>query len=65
MHKTEELEDNGPKVAEIMEIIANRGAAFRELKDPSAWQREVRQDRPRPDLPNSNNLSSFSSQEPT
>jgi hypothetical protein len=39
---------NGKQVAEIMEQIAKRGTAFREIKDPVAWQREIREDRPLP-----------------
>jgi hypothetical protein len=41
-------EPNGKKVAEIMAEIAARGTAFQDIKDPVAWQREIRQDRPLP-----------------
>jgi hypothetical protein len=39
---------NGSKLAKIMAEIAQRGDAFREIKDPAAWQREIRKDRPLP-----------------
>ena len=39
-------EPNGKKVAEVMAEIAARGTAFRDIKDPIAWQREIRKDRP-------------------
>ena len=41
-------EANGAKVAEIMAELAARGTAFQDIKDPVAWQREIRQDRPLP-----------------
>ncbi|QEP42989.1 hypothetical protein D5085_07575 [Ectothiorhodospiraceae bacterium BW-2] len=41
-------EPNGTKVAQLMAKIAERGTAFREIDDPAAWQREIRQDRPLP-----------------
>lgn len=43
-----EKEVNGKKVAEIMAEIAARGTAFRDIKDPAAWQREIRKGRPLP-----------------
>ena len=41
-------EPTGAKLAELMEKIASRGTAFQQIKDPSAWQRETRIDRPLP-----------------
>jgi len=41
-------EPNGKKVAEIMAEIAARGTAFQDIKDPVAWQREIRKDRSLP-----------------
>jgi hypothetical protein len=41
-------EPNGTKVAEIMAELAARGTAFQDIKDPVAWQNEIRQDRPLP-----------------
>ena len=38
-------EPNGKKIAKIMTEIAARGTAFRDIKDPAAWQREIRKDR--------------------
>ena len=41
-------EPNGTKLAHLMEEVAERGTAFREIEDPAAWQREIRKDRPLP-----------------
>ncbi|MEZ5537859.1 MAG: hypothetical protein R3F02_19825 [Thiolinea sp.] len=38
---------NGAAIARIMERMAARNA-LSSIKDPSAWQRETRQDRPLP-----------------
>ena len=38
---------NGTAIARIMEKMAARNA-LSEIKDPSAWQREIRKDRPLP-----------------
>ncbi len=43
-----EQEPNGTKLARLMEEIAARGTAFKDIKDPAAWQREIRKDRPLP-----------------
>lgn len=40
-------EPNGTAMARIMEKMAARNA-LSEIKDPSAWQREIRKDRPLP-----------------
>lgn len=40
-------EPNGVAMAKIMERMAAR-EALAEIEDPSAWQREVRKDRPLP-----------------
>ena len=40
-------EPNGAAMARIMEKMAARNA-LSEIKDPSAWQREIREDRPLP-----------------
>jgi hypothetical protein len=32
----------------IMNKIAERGSAFKDIDDPSAWQREIRKERPLP-----------------
>ena len=40
-------EPNGAAAALIMEKMASR-QALSEIKDPSAWQREIRKDRPLP-----------------
>ena len=40
-------EPNGVAMAKIMEKMAARNA-LSEIKDPSAWQREIREDRPLP-----------------
>jgi len=45
---TPQAELNGVKVATIMAELASRGTAFQTIKDPIAWQRELRQDRPLP-----------------
>jgi len=39
---------NGTALARLMAEIAERGTAFKEIKDPAAWQREIREDRPLP-----------------
>ncbi|SLM28813.1 conserved hypothetical protein [Desulfamplus magnetovallimortis] len=36
---------NGARVANLMEKIARRGSAFRDIKEPSDWQRNIRKDR--------------------
>ncbi|MCF6237152.1 MAG: DUF2281 domain-containing protein [Gammaproteobacteria bacterium] len=41
-------EPNGAKLARLMERVAKRGTAFSSIKDPVAWQRNVRKDRPLP-----------------
>lgn len=41
-------EDNETKLVKLMEKMAERNTAFHTIKDPSAWQREIRQDRPLP-----------------
>jgi hypothetical protein len=38
----------GQKMAAILAELANRGAVS-EIKDPVAWQREIRKDRPLPE----------------
>jgi hypothetical protein len=38
-------ESNGLKAAEILNELAARGTAFREITDPVAWQKDIRQDR--------------------
>lgn len=38
-------ETNGKQVVEIMTKMAERGSAFRDIKDPVAWQQEIRKDR--------------------
>ncbi|MGD0960112.1 MAG: hypothetical protein ABSB19_09915 [Methylomonas sp.] len=43
-----QYEPNGTKAVAIMEAIAARGTAFKDIGDPTAWQREIRQDRPLP-----------------
>jgi len=45
---TKLTEPNGTKAAEILNEMAARGTAFQEINDPSAWQREIRQDQPLP-----------------
>ena len=40
-------EPNGVAMAKIMEKMAARNA-LSDIKDPSAWQREIRKDRPLP-----------------
>ena len=40
--KPQETEPNGKKIANLMAKIAQRGTAFRDIKDPVAWQREIR-----------------------
>ena len=44
----ESNEPSGAKLARVMTEIAERGTAFRDLKDPAAWQRELRRDRTLP-----------------
>lgn len=44
-----EQEPTGTKLARLMEEIATRGTAFRDIEDPAAWQREIRKDRPLPE----------------
>lgn len=39
-------EPDGTERFRLMEKIAARGTAFREVEDPSEWQREIRRDRP-------------------
>jgi hypothetical protein len=34
-------EPNGTALARLMTEIAERGTAFKEIKDPAAWQREI------------------------
>ncbi len=41
-------EPNGVVLARLMAEIAERGTAFKAIKDPAAWQREIRKDRPLP-----------------
>ena len=41
-------ESDGSELIRLMERIAARGTAFRDIQDPSAWQREIRRDRPLP-----------------
>ncbi len=41
-------EPNGVALARLMTEIAERGTAFKAKKDPAAWQREIRKDRPLP-----------------
>lgn len=48
LQNTTPSKTNGKQIAEIMEQIAQRGTAFKEIKDPVAWQREIREDRPLP-----------------
>lgn len=46
-HSVISPEPNGVAMARIMERMAVRNA-LSEIKDPSAWQRDIRQDRPLP-----------------
>lgn len=46
-NRAEEASPNGESVARLMQELANR-QSFSNIKDPVAWQREVRQDRPLP-----------------
>lgn len=41
-------QSNRMKIAGLFERIAARGTAFSDIKDPVAWQREIRMDRPLP-----------------
>ena len=45
--QTEEEPASGKRVASIMQELADR-QSFDQIKDPVAWQQEVRQDRPLP-----------------
>lgn len=45
------VETNGLKAVEILNELAARGTAFREIADPVAWQKDIRQDRPLPGRP--------------
>ncbi len=38
-------ESNGLQAVEILNELAARGTAFREITDPVAWQKDIRQDR--------------------
>lgn len=42
-----EREKRGQKMADALSKLAESGA-FSEVEDPSAWQREIRRDRPLP-----------------
>ncbi len=42
-----EREKRGEKMADALSKLAESGA-FSKIEDPSAWQREIRQDRPLP-----------------
>jgi hypothetical protein len=44
----ESAEENGLQAVQILNELAARGTAFREIKDPVAWQKDIRQDRPLP-----------------
>jgi len=44
----QEAQSNSTEQVHLMEQIAARGTAFREIKDPAAWQREIRAERPLP-----------------
>lgn len=44
----ETIVPNGTEMAKLMEAIAQRGGAFKDIDDPAAWQREIRKDRPLP-----------------
>ena len=46
-NQTEEVPMNGEKVARFMQELAD-GQGLTSIKDPVAWQREVRQDRSLP-----------------
>jgi hypothetical protein len=39
---------NRNELVRLMEKIAARGTAFREIEDPAEWQRGIRKDRPLP-----------------
>ncbi|PKL40386.1 MAG: hypothetical protein CVV41_19560 [Candidatus Riflebacteria bacterium HGW-Riflebacteria-1] len=41
-------ECNGNAVVEILNEIAGRGTAFKDVDDPAAWQTEIRKDHPLP-----------------
>ena len=48
-HETDAAtEPNGAQLARLMEAIAKRGTAFKDIEDPVAWQREIRKDRELP-----------------
>jgi hypothetical protein len=42
-----EKKPNGTKLAQLMEEMSKKNL-FSDIKDPSAWQREIRKDRPLP-----------------
>ena len=44
----QEAQSNSTQQVHFMEQIAARGTAFSEIKDPAAWQREIRAERPLP-----------------
>ncbi len=48
MENMPKTEPNGTALACLMAEIAERGTAFKAIKDPAAWQREIRKDRPLP-----------------
>lgn len=41
-------EANGLKAVEILNALAARGTALREITDPVAWQKDIHQSRPLP-----------------
>ncbi len=45
--KSREGEPNGTKLAQLMEEASTKNL-FSNIKDPAAWQREIRKDRPLP-----------------
>jgi len=45
--KPQENTPNGTKLAQMMEEASGKNL-FSHIKDPAAWQREIRQDRPLP-----------------
>lgn len=45
--QVEDVPTNGKEVVAIMQALAD-SQSFSEIKDPVAWQREIRQDRPLP-----------------
>ena len=42
-----EQKERGPRMADALTKLAESGA-FREMEDPSEWQRAIREDRPLP-----------------